>query len=70
MVDEPFLVIRTTSNHDLAHHSAADSWPVSFDGSNAGRDWGWAPAYGLEELVSDMLSSIRGKRTNEGLPDS
>lgn len=51
-------------------HFAADSWPVRFDDTNARRDWGWAPAFGLEELVSDMLRSIRDKRTNEGLPVS
>lgn len=51
-------------------HFTADSWPVRFDDSNARRDWGWAPAYGLEELVIDMLRSIQEKRTNEGLPVS
>ena len=49
------------------HHVAADSWPVRFDDSNARRDWGWAPVYGLEGLVADMLRSIREKRTVEGL---
>lgn len=48
----------------------ADSWPVRFDDTNARRDWGWAPVYGLEELVVDMLRSIQEKRTNEGLPVS
>lgn len=54
----------------LACCLAADSWPVRFDDTNARRDWGWAPAFGLEELVTDMLRSIREKRTNEGLPVS
>lgn len=49
---------------------AADSWPVRFDDSNARRDWGWRPAYGLPELVTDMICSIRDKRTNAGLPVS
>lgn len=48
----------------------ADSWPVRFDDSNARRDWGWAPAFGLEELVSDMLISIRENKTNEAFPKS
>lgn len=50
--------------------SIADSWPVRFDDSNARQDWGWKPEYGLSELVSDMLTSIREKRTNAGLPVS
>ncbi|XP_046712069.1 L-threonine dehydrogenase 2 isoform X2 [Silurus meridionalis] len=33
-----------------------DSWPLRFDDSNARRDWGWEPAFGLPEIVSDMLS--------------
>ena len=45
----------------------ADSWPVRFDDSNARRDWGWEPAFGLGELVTDMLRTIRKKRTREGL---
>ncbi|XP_016297555.1 L-threonine 3-dehydrogenase, mitochondrial-like [Sinocyclocheilus anshuiensis] len=47
----------------------ADSWPVRFDDSNARQDWGWKPAYGLSELVTDMLASIREKN-NAGLPAS
>lgn len=48
----------------------ADSWPVRFDDSNARRDWGWTPVFGLEELVTDMLNSIQNRRANEGLPAS
>uniref|UniRef100_A0A3P8UE72 L-threonine 3-dehydrogenase, mitochondrial n=1 Tax=Cynoglossus semilaevis TaxID=244447 RepID=A0A3P8UE72_CYNSE len=47
-----------------------DSWPVRFDDTNARRDWGWEPTFGLEKLVTDMLQSVRIKRTNEGLPVS
>lgn len=62
--------LKVTYNPDSVRQTIADSWPVRFDDSNARRDWGWAPAFGLEELVSDMLRSIRDKRTNEGLPVS
>uniref|UniRef100_A0A671LY98 L-threonine 3-dehydrogenase, mitochondrial-like n=1 Tax=Sinocyclocheilus anshuiensis TaxID=1608454 RepID=A0A671LY98_9TELE len=48
---------------------SSDSWPVRFDDSNARQDWGWKPAYGLSELVTDMLASIREKN-NAGLPAS
>uniref|UniRef100_A0A668UBQ6 L-threonine 3-dehydrogenase, mitochondrial n=1 Tax=Oreochromis aureus TaxID=47969 RepID=A0A668UBQ6_OREAU len=62
--------LKVTYNPDTVRQTIADSWPVRFDDTNARRDWGWAPAFGLEELVSDMLRSIRDKRTNEGLPVS
>ncbi|CAL8299763.1 unnamed protein product [Boreogadus saida] len=61
---------KVTYKPDTVRQTIADSWPVRFDDSNARRDWGWAPVYGLEGLVSDMLRSIREKRTVEGLPVS
>lgn len=33
----------------------ADSWPSVIDDSRARADWGWQPAYGLSEMVADML---------------
>lgn len=62
--------LRVTYNPDTIRQTIADSWPVRFDDSNARQDWGWKPAYGLSELVTDMLASIREKRTNAGLPVS
>uniref|UniRef100_G3NW95 L-threonine 3-dehydrogenase, mitochondrial n=1 Tax=Gasterosteus aculeatus aculeatus TaxID=481459 RepID=G3NW95_GASAC len=62
--------LKVTYNPDSVRQNIADSWPVRFDDTNARRDWGWAPAFQLEELVSDMLRSVRDKRTNEGLPVS
>ncbi|CAL8272042.1 unnamed protein product [Merluccius merluccius] len=62
--------LRVTYKSDPVRQMIADSWPVRFDDSNARRDWGWTPVYGLEGLVSDMLHSIREKRTDEGLPVS
>uniref|UniRef100_A0A3B3HU67 L-threonine 3-dehydrogenase, mitochondrial n=1 Tax=Oryzias latipes TaxID=8090 RepID=A0A3B3HU67_ORYLA len=64
----PHLTV--TYNPDSVRQTIADSWPVRFDDSNARRDWGWAPAFGLEELVSDMLISIRENKTNEAFPKS
>ncbi|XP_034433054.1 L-threonine dehydrogenase 2 isoform X2 [Hippoglossus hippoglossus] len=61
--------LKVTYNPDSVRQTI-DSWPVRFDDTNARRDWGWAPAFGLEELVSDMLHFIRDKRTNKGLPVS
>jgi nucleoside-diphosphate-sugar epimerase len=37
----------------------ADSWPDSIDDSAAREDWGWKHEYGLEELVSEMLTNLR-----------
>ncbi|XP_046874225.1 L-threonine dehydrogenase 2 isoform X1 [Hypomesus transpacificus] len=62
--------LKVTYNPDSIRQTIADSWPVRFDDSNARRDWGWKPDYGLEELVIDMIKSIRDKRANEGLPVS
>ena len=36
----------------------AQGWPDSIDDSAARRDWGWQPAYGLQEMVDDMLANL------------
>lgn len=36
----------------------AQSWPNSIDDAQARSDWSWAPAYGLSEIVEDMLSNL------------
>jgi len=38
--------------------SIADSWPNDVDDSRAREDWGWQPAYGLPEIVADMLEKL------------
>lgn len=35
----------------------AASWPRSIDDSVARADWGWAPRFGLAEIVEDMLAN-------------
>ncbi|KAG7466005.1 hypothetical protein MATL_G00160270 [Megalops atlanticus] len=62
--------LSVTYNPDFVRQTIADSWPMRFDDTNAQRDWGWKPAYGLSELVVDMLESIREQRTKAGLPVS
>lgn len=37
----------------------ADSWPHSLDDSNARRDWGWNPEYGLDRITRDMIEKLR-----------
>ncbi len=36
----------------------ADSWPQSIDDVAARRDWGWRAAFGLADMVADMLAHI------------
>ena len=37
----------------------ADSWPASIDDSVARKDWGWNAKYGLDKMVSEMLTKIK-----------
>jgi nucleoside-diphosphate-sugar epimerase len=37
----------------------AESWPQAIDDALARRDWGWRPAFGLAEVVRDMLVNLR-----------
>jgi len=41
----------------------ADSWPRTIDDSAARNEWGWAPQYGLSEMVEDMLNEL-GRKLN------
>lgn len=36
----------------------ADSWPRSIDDSNARKDWGWKPKFGLREMTSDIIEKL------------
>lgn len=36
----------------------AEGWPNSIDDSAARRDWNWRPAFGLVEIVDDMLANL------------
>jgi nucleoside-diphosphate-sugar epimerase len=38
----------------------AASWPRSIDDSVANAHWGWRAQFGLSEMVSDMLTNLRG----------
>ena len=36
----------------------ASSWPKSINDSVARLDWGWEPAFGLEEMTEDILKNL------------
>jgi nucleoside-diphosphate-sugar epimerase len=46
---------------DPVRQAIADSWPNSLDDSAARAEWGWAPAFGLADMTSDMLEKLRAK---------
>ena len=51
---------------DPVRQAIADSWPRSLDDSAARAEWGWAPEYGLDAMVDDMIEklSLKLKPTN------
>jgi nucleoside-diphosphate-sugar epimerase len=40
----------------------ADSWPHSLDDSAARAEWGWKPRFGLPEMTTDMLATLRARQ--------
>lgn len=46
---------------DPIRQAIADSWPQRLDDSAARAEWGWAPRYGLSEMVSDMLQQLQAR---------
>src|SRR5699024_6298659 len=46
---------------DQVHQSIADSWPNSLDCSEAKRQRGYQPKYGLSEMTKVMLDAIKNK---------
>ncbi len=47
----------------------ADSWPRSLDDSAAREEWGWAPAYDLDDMTQDMLAKLKKKHEDGTLPE-
>ncbi|WP_184545621.1 NAD-dependent epimerase/dehydratase family protein [Mucilaginibacter sp. FT3.2] len=45
----------TISYQPDKRQAIADSWPASIDDKQAAKDWGWAPAYDLQDMIADML---------------
>lgn len=40
---------------DVARQGIVDSWPANLSDSNARRDWGWEPAYGVDRAFDEYL---------------
>ncbi len=48
-----------------ARQEIADFWPASVDDAPARADWGWRPAFDLDDLVEDMLEKLRAQQSLE-----
>jgi len=46
---------------DPVRQGIADSWPNSLDCSAAKAEWGFAPRFGLEAMVEDMLTKLKAR---------
>jgi len=46
---------------DPVRQGIADSWPNSLDCSAARAEWGFAPTFGLDAMVEDMLTKLRAR---------
>jgi nucleoside-diphosphate-sugar epimerase len=46
---------------DPIRQGIADSWPNSLDCSAARAEWGFAPRFGLDAMVDDMLTKLRAR---------
>lgn len=48
-----------------SRQNIADSWPQSFDDSNARRDWGWKHEYDLELMCQTMIEALAPKHAEK-----
>jgi threonine 3-dehydrogenase len=51
--------VAITFASDPARQAILDSWPRSLDDRQARADWGWRPAYDLEQMTADLIPKIR-----------
>ena len=58
--------VRFEFHPDPVRASIVDSWPSAMDVSAAEEDWGWRPAFGLDEMTDAVLSVLRARKTASG----
>ncbi len=54
----PDFTIEYAPDH---RQTIAESWPRSIDDSAARQDWGWRPAYSLDDMTREMLDRVARK---------
>lgn len=60
--------VKLTFRPDPARQAILDSWPCALDDSAARRDWGWKPAFDLEQMTDDLIPKIRQMLANRAQP--
>ncbi len=64
--DEINKHIKVEVTYKPDHRQAiADSWPKSFNDSEARNDWGWNHSYTLDKMVVDMIENLKIKFSQE-----
>lgn len=43
------------------HQAIADSWPKTIDDSQARKDWGWQPSFGITEMAKALYEGVKTK---------
>ena len=56
-VKKAFPSAATSFKPDLKRQAILDTWPEDVNDSEAGRDWGWRPAYDFERAFEEYLVS-------------
>jgi threonine 3-dehydrogenase len=51
--------VRLSFEPDPRRQAILDSWPRVLDDTAAREDWGWRPAFGLDEMTEDLLPKVR-----------
>jgi threonine 3-dehydrogenase len=51
--------VKITFRPDPARQGILDSWPRALDDSHARADWGWRPAFDLEQMTDELVPRIR-----------
>lgn len=58
--------VRFEFQPDPVRAAIVDSWPSAMDVSAADQDWGWRPAFGLDEMTDAVLGVLQARKTVTG----